>query len=253
MKHIILILGLLISTLAFGQESKTIEYLPEAKEVDFSDLWSLDSILVENRNLIERKQPLGFIGNDFQRFYIRFISVIQNPKNTLEYLVYGKTKVKNNICDFQGKINISTARIYLRGDLPNLKQGYILGDYNFYEDKDQKHTGFFTGHFKTHFYFDSNDILQYDAISFVADGFENNQFEGIWTSYENGQKKKCNWGDYRIPDSQDLDTGTAEFATAKKYDDFGWKYYNLAWGYPKERPGVKEALELETKKWWIEK
>jgi hypothetical protein len=89
-----------ISITSFGQETKMIDFFPDAKHIDFSDLWTLDSILIENDSLIERKQPLGFIGDNFQRINIRFISVIQNPDNKYEYLVYGKTRVKDNICDF---------------------------------------------------------------------------------------------------------------------------------------------------------
>ena len=252
MKQIFLIIGLLISVTTFGQDTKSNEFIVDAKQIDFSDLWTLDSILIENEKIIERRQPLGFVGDNFQRINIRFISVIQNPDNKLEYLVYGKTRVKDNICDFQGTIRITESRTYSESDLPPLKQGYISGDYRFYEDKVQKHTGFFIGHFKTQFYFDSNGGLQYDALSWVADGFENNQFEGTWTNYKTGDAKKCNWGDYRIPDSRDLDTGVAEFGTDKNYDEFGWKNYNLAWVYSSDRPGVKEAREKETEQWWIE-
>lgn len=252
MKHNLLIIGFLISITSFGQDTTTIDFLSEAKLINFSDLWTIDSILIDNEDLIERKEPLGFIGENFQRINIRFISVIQNPVSNLEYLVYGKTRVKDNICDFQGTIRITDSRIYNEGDLPPLKQGYISGDYLFYEDNDQKHSGYFSGHFKTGFYFDSNGDLQYDALSFVADGFKNNQFEGTWTNYKTGDSKKCNWGDYRIPDSRDLDMGAAEFGPSDKYDDFGWKYYDLAWGYRLDKPGVKEAREKETEKWWIE-
>jgi hypothetical protein len=36
---------------------------------------------------------LGFIGENYQRFHIHFISIIQNPLNPYEYFAYGKTKV----------------------------------------------------------------------------------------------------------------------------------------------------------------
>ena len=144
MKHIFLIIGFFISVTGFGQATKTIDYIDNAKQIDFSDLWTLDSILIENEELIERRQPLGFIGDNFQRINIRFISVIQNPDNKLEYLIYGKTRVRDNICDFQGTIKITDSRMYNESDLPPLKQDYILGDYIFYEDRNQKHTGFFS-------------------------------------------------------------------------------------------------------------
>jgi len=160
--------------------------------------------------------------------------------------------VKNNICDFQGTLKISSAILHTESDLPPLKQGSVEGVYKFFEDRDQIHTGFFSGHFKTDFYFDQNGKLQYDALSWSADGYKNNQFEGTWTEYKSGKMQKCNWGDYRIPDSRKLDTGAAEFGVDEQYYDSGWKDYNLAWGYSPDKPGVKEAREKEMEKWWIE-
>jgi hypothetical protein len=102
MKHVILIIGLTISGISFAQVANTVDFLTKAKQIDYSDLWTHDSILIENIQLIERGQPLGFIGENFQRINIKFISVIQNPDNHLQYMIFGKTRVKGNICDFQG-------------------------------------------------------------------------------------------------------------------------------------------------------
>jgi len=250
MKRILIIIGLLAQGLAYGQESKTIDFLSEIKKYDISDLWTLRkfrTLYEGDTSWIERREPLGYIGENYQRFYIHFISVIQNPNNKLEYFVYGKTRVKSNICSFQGLIKVKESKTYT-DVFPAIKQGYVKGDYEFYEDSDQKGTGILKGKFRTDFFIDKSSEIKYNALSFIADGFKNNQFEGTWTSYKSKDSKKCNCGDCRIPDSRDLDAGAAEFGTAAKYDDFGWKYYNLAWGYKLDRPGVKEAREKETEK-----
>lgn len=226
MKLIIFILGILYSGIVLGQDSKTTEFLSEISKYNIAHLWTLNRFQIENDTIIaDRKEPLGFIGKDFQRFYIHFISAIQNPSNKLEYFIYGKTKVKNNICTFQGKIEINDARIYIESDFPPLKQGYIKGTYNFFEDNNQKGAGQLTGTFKTYLYFDNQGKIKYDALIFVADGFCNNQFEGTWISYKSGESKKCNWGDYRIPDSNELDCGAAEFLPVEKYRLNGWQDY----------------------------
>lgn len=52
-------------------------------------------------------------------------------------------------------------------------------------------------------------------------------FVGSWTSYKTNIAKKCNWGDYRIPDSSDLDIGTGEFSVNEKYVKNDWLSYML--------------------------
>lgn len=254
MKKLLILIGILITGFSFGQESKTSDFLSGIQQYNISDLWTLDKFQAEDDTVyIDRQEPLGYIGDNYQRLFIHFISVIQNPKNKLEYFVYGKTCVKNNICSFQGFITINDARTYNEGDLPPLKQGYVKGDYNFFEDSKQKGTGIFKGNFQTNFYIDQRGKIKYDALMFVADGFENNQFEGIWTSYKIENSKKCNWGDYRIPDSRGFDNGTGEFSPWEKYEEFGWKNYRNAWGCSPDKPETQEARKKEKEKWWMDK
>ena len=97
MKRILIIVGLIISVLVSGQEPKTTDFMTEIIKYDISDLWTLTKLKVENDTTIfEKQEPLGFIGNNYQRFYIHFISAIQNPTDKLNYLIYGKTRVKEN-------------------------------------------------------------------------------------------------------------------------------------------------------------
>ena len=253
MKQLITILLLSFQTLVYAQDIKTSEFTRGIGKYDVSDLWTLERFPIEyGATTVERSGPLGYIGDNYQRFYIHFISAIQNPQNPLEYFIYGKTRVKENICSFQGTIVITQSRTYDEGDIPELKQGVVMGVYEFYEDPDQKGTGILKGKFQSDFYIDKDNKIKYDAIAFVADGFQNNQFEGTWTGYRSSNPKKCNWGDYRIPDSEDFDMGAGEFSPDDKYLKNGWENYSLAWGYPPERADVKEAMQKEKARWWAE-
>lgn len=252
MKQLIAFLFLFISIIAFGQDIKTSDFSKEIEKYDISDLWTKDIFEIEYDTIkVKRAEPLGYIGNNFQRFHIHIVSAIQNPNNELQYLIYGKTKVKENICSFQGTITITDSRVYDECDIPSLKQGFVKGDYEFFEDPDQKGTGILKGSFQTDFYINEKGELRYDALMFGADGFRNNQFEGTWTSYTNGKAKKCNWGDYRIPDSGELDVGAGEFSPDEKYIKYGWMNYVNAYGYyGASQKEIMKAREKETEEWW---
>lgn len=252
MRQIVTFSLLLLSLIALGQEIKTSDFTQEIMNHDLSDLWTLEKFEIENDTIsIRRAEPLGYIGENFQRFRIHFISVIQNPYNKLQYFVYGKTKVEENICSFQGSIFINESSTYNEGDIPMLKQGFVKGQYEFFEDSHQKGTGILRGDLRTDFYIDEDGNLKYDALVFAADGFQNNQFEGTWKSYNSASLKKCNWGDYRIPDSQGLDIGAGEFSPWDKYNAFGWAKYNKAKGYLPATLEVQEARKKENEKWWL--
>ena len=91
---------LLTSIIVNGQEIKTSDYMEEIKNYDVSDMWTLNQFQIENdTTTVDRLQPLGYIGENFQRFQIHFISAIKNPNN-VQYFIYGKTKVKENVCSF---------------------------------------------------------------------------------------------------------------------------------------------------------
>ena len=226
----------------------------EIIKYDLSHLWTLTKFQAENdTTIVERQEPLGYIGDNYQRFYIHFISVIQNPVNKLEYLVYGKTRVKENICSFQGKLCITSANTYkTKDEFPELTQGVVSGCYELYEDAKQKGTGKLSGTFSTDFYLDEQGRMKYNALLFMADGFSNNQFEGKWISYKSNEAKKCNWGDYRIPDSKELDCGAGEFMVHDNYVANGWSLYMHLSAMSSEDTEAKSALKEENRKWWIE-
>jgi hypothetical protein len=135
--------------------------------------------------------------------------------------------VKETVCSFQGKIIIKESTIIKSDDVPAYKQGRVICEVILYEDKKQSSTGFIKGKLTSDFIIDDKGKFRYDALMFVADGFANNQFIGSWTSYKTKASKKCNWGDYRIPDSKELDIGTGEFSVSEKYVKNGWVSYML--------------------------
>ncbi|MDR1761414.1 MAG: hypothetical protein LBR55_03085 [Bacteroidales bacterium] len=234
----------------FAQETPTHDFFVQMKNYDLSVVLTTDTI-IEVDEKFPRSEILGFIGDDYQRLHIHFISIIQNQSNPYEYFAYGKTKVKNNVCEFQGIIKIKEAKMYVKGDYSEkYLQGYTICEVVLYEDQKQSSTGFIGGQLKSNFCIDTEGNFQYDAIMSVADGFCNNQFVGTWTSYKTGKSKTCNWGDGRIPKSENLDSGAGEFIVSEKYVKNGWENYKLAWQTYPETQEVIKARQKENEKWW---
>jgi hypothetical protein len=162
------------------------------------------------------------------------------------YHAYGKSMVKNNIDEFNGTIIISNIRQLQNADYGvddeyknnGIKGRYIiLADYKFSENKEQVHSGIFTGVCQTDFYLDKNIKVRYDDIDMEADGYTNNQFVGQWASYDGKLVQRCNWGDFRIPNSGDLDIGAGDFSPNDKYLKYGWQ-------------SLRDKSAAENAKWW---
>jgi hypothetical protein len=94
---------------------------------------------------------------------------------------------------------------------------------------------------------DKRNTIYYSTLEDNADSYCNNQCTGSWKSYKTGAVKKCNWGDYRIPDSKGLDIGAGVFYVDDKYIKFGWKSYRDT--YSVNSPVSKSTLEIEEAKW----
>jgi hypothetical protein len=247
-----LVFTILLCGHAYGQDNKT-DFYEQIKNYDVSTILMADSILTEDREdskeKIKRAEALGFIGDNFQRFHIHFISIIRNPANPYEYLAYGKTMVKGNVCSFQGKIVVKESSIFKSKDIRTYTQGSAICEVVLYEDGKQSSTGMIKGKLTTNFVIDDKGKFRYDALMFIADGFSNNQFTGTWTSYKTNVSKKCNWGDYRIRDSGDLDSGAGEFMVSNKHIKNGWVSYMLE--NKATNLNVKEQEgENESKEWW---
>ncbi|MEO6819456.1 MAG: hypothetical protein ABI204_06995 [Ginsengibacter sp.] len=243
--------SLMLVQTGYSQKKVSTDYYAAVKKADLSKLWFNDEKQPENDSIsVTLPEPLGFIGENYQRFYIHFISVKKSAANPYQYIVTGKTKVKENISSFSGIINVVKAGIYKKQVDKSYKQGFVECNVIFYEDSLQKSAGFFKGKLTSNFFLDERNLVWYDDIELGADGFFNNQCEAIWTSYKTLKSKKCNWGDYRIPQSKALDSGDGEFAVNKKYDLFGWKNYRIAWSDDPWVKGTGQPREAENKHWW---
>jgi len=197
----------------------------------------------------------GFIGDNYQRIRVKFLKVTKSQSAPENYLVYGKSMVKDNICEFRGTITIQNIRKYkiisygVDDEYKNkgIRGQYVIsGNYNFSENESQAQSGTFTGTFQSNFYLDKNNKVHYDDIADVADGYTNNQFIGRWVSHKINVVKKCNWGDFRVPNSGDLDIGAGEFSPNEKYLKYGWQTSRIFMIAPND----KTAKQAEEAEWW---
>jgi hypothetical protein len=145
---------------------------------------------------------------------------------------------------------VVSAKVYKESEFNVRQQGFVVCSITLYEDKKEKSTGFINGNLTILFFIDNNGKLEYDTLMSMSDSFSNNQFVGNWTSYKTNVSKKCHWGDYRIPDSGDLDVGAGEFWVNPKYIKNGWENYILAYNtFPATDKALK-ARKKEAEKWW---
>ncbi|WMN11506.1 hypothetical protein QYS49_38610 [Marivirga salinae] len=252
MNKIIVLLTLHFFSLPmFSQDSNNlIDKTTENKTLDFSKVFIGEKFKTDDRTQeSQRTEPIGFFGDSYQRFYIHFISVVQNTNNPLEYFVFGKTKLKDNISTFQGIIQIKEIEELIRHEYPEFTHGKINGTYSFYEDTKKNGSGKFEGIFHSYWLIDEENEVEYDAMMIGADGYSNNMFNGYWISYKTGKEYQCNWGDYRIPESGDLDMGAGEFFPNDQYMNKGWQTYLDQFGDP-DKPETQKAREVENAKWW---
>jgi hypothetical protein len=272
MKNILTFLMLNLVLIGNAQPSECVacvDYSAQIRNVDVSKLWCTDTIVTPFRSdiittstgkdsvifamdTLLSPEPLGYIGDNYQRFYIHYISVVKSKDNPTKYYVNGKTKVKNKIHSFKGTITIIKAMLdtSYNHDYGKYKSGTITCKINFYEVSLQNASGFIQGELSTDFIVDERGKINYDAMDAVSDGFSNNQCTATWTSYKTGKSKKCNWGDFRIPDSGDLDIGAGGFIPHVKYEQNGWQNYRLAQGFSDNDEKTKKAQRIEEIEWW---
>ena len=222
--------GLLCNTNIIGEE-----YLKENNEIDKFAKHDFSSIWIKTDN----EFVYGIIGQEYQRILIKLVKIVRNLNNQNEYLVYGKSYVKGNICNFVGKITIIknqtliSQKLGVDDEYKNAEikdQGLLTAKYEFFENKNKIHSGQFQGTLQTEWYLDKNNIINYNDIDLNSDGYFNNAFVGIWKKYNSNIEKICNWGDYRVPNSNcDFDIGAGELSIAEKYIKNGW------WVKPKQK------------------
>jgi len=183
------------------------------EQSDLSHLWSGSAW---------QDEQIGFIGDDYERLRLRFMSVIRNSDNPFEYFLYGKTSVSGSVCEFQGSLSISETGFYENQPEKMFKHGFIAGEIVLFEDPACLHSGVFRGSFQTDFYLDSTWTFYYNNLSKGSPQYRNNQFEASWYSYTTDDVLSTGWGDGRIPSSGPLDAGYTRFKPAMEYLPNGW-------------------------------
>jgi hypothetical protein len=187
----------------------------------------------------------AILGDDAQRMEIVFLTMKKKSKN--EYEVTGKSKVKTNICDFKGTMQVQKEEnFYGEADGPDEVDGQVTGTYLFSEDKNQKGTGVFKGEFKIAWANRENGIgfaslVKEDAVSFI----------GSWTSYATGKSKKANWCDEGWCGPGYANDGQ-ELMVDEKYRSKGWGDYIDIWYEATRERGLKERREIK-ENWWKKK
>ena len=211
--------------------------MDEIRKTDLSHrLFMPDTILVESDYDFEAKEyilnekafeprwfePIGFRGSDCQRFYIHYDSVYHKGNGV--YGVYGRTRYRDTIRFFSGTLTLNSLRLNNGDYLPKYGGfGRLYGHYQYIEDEFSG-GGILSGKMRIDFA-KVNGRYYYDAFLLMANGYHNNQYEGVWTSKDLSRKEKCNWGDFRIPDSRGLGSGEAEFIPRDSCLDRGWRIY----------------------------
>ena len=219
-------------------------------------------ITCDTEYYVQLPEPLGYRGAEYWRFYIHFDTVYKAGDYC--YAVEGLTRFRDTVRRFTGEVVVDSLRTiwnldslddytyrsmrYLNIDAG----GYLYGHYLFREDSTVAGSGVLQGKV-TYSVVRQRGKLQYDTEGIdYADGFDNNQYEGSWTSYVGVRSEKCNWGDSRIPDSQVLDIGAAYFCPADDYLDKGWRLLReldeLNYGDSKEDSLI--ALYQADADWW---
>ena len=175
---------------------------------------------------LHRPEPLGFKGDNFQRFYIHFDTVYKVSPTV--YQMKARSRCKDEICHIHGRILIDSVVTFdechsVDDVIQDVSEcGAIYAHYEMEASLGPTPVARLFGH-STYYYLVHNDSVYYDAMWIVADGYHNNQYTGKWVDLVAGDTLTCNWGDFRIPESNELDGGCALFIPREDYYDLGWK------------------------------
>lgn len=212
------------------------------------DLFSVDSIDI-SKLLWKEIEFLGMIGDDIQRMGIVFLSTTRISIN--EYEIIGKSKVKNNICDFEGIIEAERVieTDIERDEIPELStvDGRIIGKYHFIEDKNQSGTGIFEGIFEIYWaYYDDDKIGLADFWYTMSD--YTIIFTGSWKSYQTGNSKNACWSDYQGCFPAGFRSDGPDIIPDEKYRSSGWGSLTDLWSFDEEKE--KNAAKYERENWY---
>ncbi len=169
---------------------------------------------------------LGFIGSDYQRLNIVFLSVTREAQDHKVYDITGYTLTRGTQTPFTGKLTIAkVSRLkQLNYGVDDEMKGKVKAEGTAASDYELQSAdgGRFTGTMTTQWFVDRSGKLQYDDIDIASDSYSNNQYTGQWRASAASSPQVANWGEYRIPQAGDLDSGAAQFFPADKYKANGW-------------------------------
>lgn len=180
---------------------------------------------------LHRPEPLGFRGDNFQRFYIHFDTVYKVSPTV--YRMEARSRCKDEICHIHGRILIDSVVTFDECDVVDdvIKKltecGTVYAHYEMEASVGSMPVARLFGR-SSYGYLVHNDSVYYDAMMIVADEYNNNQYAGKWVDLVTNDTLTCNWGDFRIPESKELDGGCGLFIPGEDYYNLGWKPY-LDW------------------------
>ena len=257
-----LLAALLMPPLAPQAPPPTANYLIPLKNKNLSYLWRSNRLIFYGTTAADMAaaagtvdyafpEPLGFIGANYQRFYLHYTSVRPDPARPYVYQVSGKTRVKTNVCAFTGTLTVVKAELYKapNSSYPQFREGELTCRVELAEDRRQPGSGTISGTLTTYFYLDAKGQPQYNTLE-PSDGFNNNQCVATWTSYATHQRKPCHWGDFKIPESGDLDFSISDVMITAKYVPNGWQTYTAAQGGDETNAKTRQARAEEKRAWW---
>ena len=170
---------------------------------------------------VEATEPLGFCGDNYQRFYIHWDTIYKQTPRI--YRIEGRTRCKDEYCNVYGITVIDSVEFYWTYFVPGIKfhKGAVLGHYAMIAMQDDTPVGKLQG--QAIYYFRvTNDSIFYSTNG-IMDGECGREHRGIWIDFHTNDTLTCNWGDLDIPDSGDLNKGWGCFLVNKKYRNYGWQ------------------------------
>ena len=218
-------------------EEKDYRKLPEIASVDLTKL------------LIKNAPYTGMIGDDIQKMEVVFLSITRI--NEMEYKIIGKSKVKNNICDFEGVIEVQNV---IESDIAKSEiadvDGKVIGKYRFYENKNQPHTGIFEGAFETYWAYDDDGIVVSSDFWYTASAYAI-IFSGTWKSYQTENIKNACWSDYKgcFPSGFNRSDGP-DLIPNEEYRSRGWFEADMFSSDEEKRAIAKKEWRENWLDWW---
>lgn len=249
-----IIILLIVPFLSYSQNFEKLPHNP-----DLNIVRNFEKFDIGNLCYYSNYAQDGIIGSKCRRISVHIDSVIKSKNDSLTYIVFGKSKVRENICSFTGAIKFNFANrdtTYIEIPEEDNTMGIIHGEYIFTENPEQMKTGFFSGEITIRWTMSEEGKLElaqgwYTTLDYSF------AYNGYWQSYTSDNSLKCCWSDYYIPCAPpDLNASDGpDFIPNEKYDNVGWGSLRKSYLYPSDSEEVKKAREQEKKEnnWWKQK